>query len=88
MFLARAGKKRKDGSYYTYWVIRHAFWDKKQKRVVLKNLAYLTSNKEPVIPLHKAQAIARKLGITVEKLAKIKGLRIEGLSEPRRKTQT
>lgn len=75
MFLAKGRRKRKDGSYYCYYVLREAYWDKGERRQKQRHLAYVGTKR--TISLDRARKLAKKLGITVEDLRRVRRLKIE-----------
>jgi len=74
MYLIQGRRKRPDGSYYTFWVLRETVWDKSQKRPVQKYLGYV--GRYPVISEKKAKQIAKKIGCSIDDLRRVKGLKI------------
>lgn len=70
MFLAKIVRRGKPG---IYWVLKQTVWDKAERRSKQRYLAGVGASK--TIALAKAQAIAQKLGCTVEDLKRT-GIRI------------
>ena len=75
IFVAKGHRKKSDGSRYEFYVLRETTWDKKAKAVKQGYLAYLGT--KPVITGAKAQAIAKKVGVKVDDLRKVRGLKIK-----------
>lgn len=59
----------------TYFVLRANIWDKREKRQRTLYLGYL--GVKPVLSLDRAKKIATKLGIGLEDLRRVRGLRIK-----------
>lgn len=68
IFIAKGGRGGK------YYVLKETTWDKKTKAQRQHYLCYLGAKK--VLPLAKAKAICKKLGITLDELRKVRGLKI------------
>ncbi len=75
MFLAQSFRRRKDGSRYSYWLLRETYWDPKEKRQRHRYLGYV--GPKPVLTLERARELARKLGVTLEELRRVRRLRIK-----------
>lgn len=69
IFIAKGGRGGK------YYVLKQTVWDKKTKAQRQHYVAYLGASK--TITLAKARAIAKKLGISLDDLRKVRGLRIK-----------
>ena len=81
MFLAKTWSTR-NGKKYEAWVLKSAFWDKENKRMKQKYLAYIGKTKS--IKLDQALKICEKLEISLDELRSVKRLRIiepESLAE-------
>jgi hypothetical protein len=74
MYLIKGRYKKRDGSYYTFWVLRETVWDRAQKRSVQRYVAYVGPKR--TITLQRAQALAKKIGCTVDDLRRVRGLKI------------
>lgn len=75
IYLARTFQRRADGSKRVYYILRLNYWDFDQKRQRARYLAYL--GREPVLTEEKAKALAKKLGVTIDDLRLVRGLRIK-----------
>jgi len=73
MFLTTGRRKMKDGSYYTYYVLKETYWDKAEKRQKQRYLAYVGVRR--TISQEKAEKIAQKLGCSLDALKRV-GIRI------------
>ncbi len=88
MFLAKQRKKKPEGGYWTAWVLRDSYWDREEKRIKQRYIAYV--GKKQTITESQARElackVAVKLGITEEeawqKLRRVKRLRIVPDEEP------
>lgn len=69
IFIAKGGRGGK------FYVLKQTLWDPKTKAQRQHYVCYLGAKK--VIPLAKAQAICKKLGITLDELRKVRGLKIK-----------
>ena len=80
MFVTQQRTKRREGGYYTYWVIRESYWDKKQKRQRQRHLA--TIGKTQKLSLDEARDLAEELTektgreVTVDELRGMKRIRV------------
>lgn len=74
IYLARTFQRRADGSQRDYYVLRENYWDFKQKRQRTRYVAYVGRTK--TLSLAKARKLARKIGITLDELRRVRGLRI------------
>jgi hypothetical protein len=73
MYLVQARSKRRNG-YYKFYVLRETYWDSREKRQKQRYLAYI--GPYPVISRERAKKIAKKLGINLEQLRRVRRLRI------------
>lgn len=78
MFLAKTWKTV-NGRRYEAWVLKKSAWDPEEKRGKQVYLAYIGKTKS--LSADKAEAICRKIGVDMEELRKVKGLRIETPAE-------
>jgi hypothetical protein len=62
-----------------YYFLRANVWDAREKRQRTHHLAYL--GKKPEISLSRALVLCERLGIPLEKLKSVKGLKIVSDSE-------
>lgn len=74
MYLVRTSKPRADGKPWHYYILRDTIWDKRLKRQRHIYRAYI--GHYPVISESKARTICRKLGITLDDLKRVRGLKI------------
>jgi hypothetical protein len=75
MYLCKSFRKRvTKKTPWTYYFLRDSKWDARKKRSRNVYLAYV--GVRPVLTLKKARAIAKKLGVTLDDLKAVRGLRI------------
>jgi hypothetical protein len=74
MYLARISVRRADGTKRYYFVLRHTEWSKRERRPIQRYLGYIGA--KPVLSLKRAKALAKKLGITLDDLRAVRGLKI------------
>jgi len=75
MYLAKSFRKRATKKTpWTYYFLRDTKWDPKRKKRRNIYLAYIGTR--PIITEKKARAIAKKLGVSIEKLKEVRGLKI------------
>jgi len=75
MYLAKSFRKRvTKKTPWTYYFLRDTKWDPKRKKRRNIYLAYIGTR--PIITEKKARAIAKKLGVSIEKLKEVRGLKI------------
>jgi len=75
MYLAKSFRKRVTKSKpWTYYFLRDTVWDPKTKKRRNVYLAYVGT--KPVLSLEKARKIAKKLGVKLEDLRRVRGLKI------------
>jgi len=74
MYLAKVSVRRADGSKRFYYVLRHTEWSKTERRPIQRYLGYIGA--KPILPLKRAKALAKKTGIGLAELRRVRGLRI------------
>jgi hypothetical protein len=75
LYIAKSFRKRvTKKTPWVYYFLRDTRWDPKTKKRRNIYLAYV--GVRPVLTLKKARQIARKLGVTLEDLKRVRGLRI------------
>jgi len=74
MYLAKVSVRRADGSKRFYYVLRHTEWSKTERRPIQRYLGYIGA--KPVLSLKRAKALAKKLGVTLDDLGAVRGLKI------------
>lgn len=74
IYLAKTFQRRADGSRMEYYILRENYWDFKQKRQRTRYLAYV--GPKPVLPLEKARKLAKKLGVSLDELRRVRRLKI------------
>jgi hypothetical protein len=75
LYIAKSFRKRvTKKTPWTYFFLRETIWDPKKKRRRNVYLAYIGTR--PILTEKKARAIAKKLGVTLEDLKAVRGLRI------------
>jgi hypothetical protein len=77
--LAHMKRNSPSGKLRVYYFLRANVWDHKERRERTRYLAYL--GKKPEIPLSRALVLCERLGIPLEKLKSVKGLKIVSDSE-------
>lgn len=75
MYIAKTFQRRADGSRREYYIIRENYWDFEQKRQRTRYVAYLGRSK--TLSLDRAKKIAKKLGIGLDDLRRVRGLKIK-----------
>jgi predicted RecB family endonuclease len=73
LFVTKAVRRYK-GKTYEYFVLKRNVWDraiKAQRQEYVQSLG-----KRPVLSLKKARKLAKKLGIELEELQRVRGLKI------------
>lgn len=81
MFLAKSWKTV-NGKRYPKWDLKKSVWDKEAKRQKQVYIAYVGTDK--TLSWEKACEICRDKGVAMEELQRVKGLRIEPPSRPKR----
>lgn len=74
IFVATGRYKKRDGSYYVYYVLREGYWDKRERRIKQRYVGYIGTR--PVLSLSNARKLAQKAGITLDELRRVRGLTI------------
>jgi hypothetical protein len=75
MYLAKSFRKRvTKKTPWVYYFLRDTRWDPKTKKRRNVYLAYV--GVRPVLTLKKARAIAKKLGVSLDELRRVRGLKI------------
>jgi hypothetical protein len=75
LYIAKSFRKRvTKKTPWTYFFLRETIWDPKKKRRRNVYLAYIGTR--PILTEKKARAIAQKIGVTLEDLKAVRGLRI------------
>lgn len=74
LYIAKTFQRRADGSRVYYYILRENYWDAKQKRQRTRYMAYL--GRKPVLPLDKARTLAKKIGVSLDDLRKVRRLKI------------
>jgi hypothetical protein len=75
VYLAKSFRKRvTKKTPWVYYFLRDTIWDSKKKKRRNVYLAYIGT--KPILTEKKARAIAKKLGITLDDLRAVRGLRI------------
>lgn len=86
MFLTKQRKKKPNGGYWYSWVLRESYWDKAEKRLKQRYVAYVGTKR--TITESQARELARKISeklgreVTVEDLRRVKRLRVVPDEEP------
>jgi hypothetical protein len=73
IFLSKAVRKH-SGKAYSYWILKRNTWDPKRKAVRQEYL--ISVGKNPVLTLAKAKALAKRIGVTLDDLRKVRRLKI------------
>ena len=75
IFIAKGQRKKSDGSWYRFYILKETSWDTKKKAVKQRYVAYLGI--KPTITDAKARAICKKIGIALPELKAVRGLKIK-----------
>ncbi len=75
MYLAKSFRKRvTKKTPWVYYFLRDTIWDSKKKKRRNVYLAYIGT--KPILTVKKARAIAKKLGVSLDDLRRVRGLKI------------
>jgi hypothetical protein len=74
IYLAKTFQRRADGTKRDYFMLRENYWDFKEKRQRTRYLSYI--GPKPVLKESRAKALAKRLGVSVEDLRKVRRLKI------------